>query len=150
MFSETSPLSCCLPRRRNSCLAVALLAFGKAGVWRDATNKRLVVAFRGTEEDRWKDFATDVNFLLVRGWHERWCGLGRKREFGGGGGRAGTVRRTRRATIRLTPKGVPYMCVRVGMCVFFTTSMPAARVLSEGCGCRVQKVITVYIMCRRI
>lgn len=37
----------------------------QVGVWQDEANKRLVVSFRGTEEDRWGDVLTDVNFLLV-------------------------------------------------------------------------------------
>jgi len=33
-------------------------------VWRDVAGKRIVVAFRGTEQARWRDFMTDA--LIVQ------------------------------------------------------------------------------------
>lgn len=32
----------------------------QAAIWRDSARRRLVVAFRGTEQSRWKDLRTDL------------------------------------------------------------------------------------------
>ncbi|CAM9538469.1 unnamed protein product, partial [Phaeothamnion confervicola] len=36
----------------------------QVGVWRDVPNKRLVVSFRGTQGNRWRDVLTDANAVL--------------------------------------------------------------------------------------
>ncbi|KAM0824228.1 hypothetical protein ACQ4PT_070341 [Festuca glaucescens] len=35
----------------------------QVAIWRDSSRRRLVVAFRGTEQTRWKDLVTDLNLV---------------------------------------------------------------------------------------
>ncbi|KAM0842407.1 hypothetical protein ACQ4PT_058395 [Festuca glaucescens] len=37
----------------------------QVAIWRDSSRRRLVVAFRGTEQTRWKDLVTDLNLVLA-------------------------------------------------------------------------------------
>ncbi|CAN0475855.1 unnamed protein product, partial [Discosporangium mesarthrocarpum] len=44
---------------------LVLLVGGRAAVWRDSEKKRLLVSYRGTEQDSWKDLLTDVSVFQV-------------------------------------------------------------------------------------
>ncbi|XP_024398281.1 uncharacterized protein [Physcomitrium patens] len=37
----------------------------EVAIWRDVKRRRLVVAFRGTEQTKWKDLSTDINVIPV-------------------------------------------------------------------------------------
>ena len=43
-----------------------LFSGNQAAVWRDPRRKRIVVAFRGTEQTEWKDLVTDVNLTPAK------------------------------------------------------------------------------------